>query len=94
LTGSGNTVTATLIPVVTSTGGVVYKDVTLQFVADAAGNLTLASGFPKVVPSATFITSTFKAGRYYYCVINEVRRKMGNKVVGEANTAQSAYARW
>jgi len=64
LTGSGNTVTATLIPIVTSTGAVVYKDVTLQFVADAAGNLTLASGFPKVALSATFITSTFKAGRY------------------------------
>jgi hypothetical protein len=64
LTGSGNTITATLVPVVTSTGAIVYKDVILQFNADAGGNLTLASGFPKVGPSPTPLTSSFKAGRY------------------------------
>lgn len=64
LTGFGDTVTATLVPVVTSTGVIVYKNVTLQFNVDASGNLTLAAGFPQVGPSPTPIVSSFHAGRY------------------------------
>ncbi len=62
LIGSGNSITATLVPVVTSTGAIVYKNVTLQFNVDASGNLTLAS--TQIAPSVTPITSSFRPGRY------------------------------
>ncbi len=64
LTGSGNTITATQIPVVTATGVTVYENLTLQFNADANGNLSIASGFPQIIPAPTLITSGFKAGTY------------------------------
>ena len=64
LTGSGNTVTAVRIPVVTATGSTIYKNMTLQFNVDSAVNLTLASGYPKVVLAPSPIMSSFKVGRY------------------------------
>jgi len=64
LTGSGNTVLATRVPVVTSTGAIVYKDVTLLFAADANGGLTLAPGYPHVVDSPNLLVSSFKPGNY------------------------------
>jgi hypothetical protein len=64
LTGSGNTITATQIPVVTATGVTVYENLTLQFNSDANGNLTIASGFPQIIPAPTLITSGFKTGTY------------------------------
>jgi hypothetical protein len=64
LTGSGNTITATQIPVVTAFGATVYLNATLQFNVDANGNLTISSGFPQIVAAPTLITSGFKAGRY------------------------------
>ena len=62
-TGSGNTITAVRVPIVTSTG-TIYKNITLLFNVDSSGNLTLASGYPKFVVSAPSITSSFKAGPY------------------------------
>ena len=64
LTGSGNTINATQIPVVTATGVVVYVNATLQFNVDANGNLTLASGYPQISPAPTLLTAGFKAGKY------------------------------
>jgi hypothetical protein len=64
LTGSGNTITATQIPVVTATGAVVYLSATLQFNVDANGNLTLSTGYPQVSAAPTLITGGFKAGTY------------------------------
>jgi hypothetical protein len=64
LTGSGNTITATGVPVVLAGGVTVYENVTLQFNSDANGNLTLASGFPQVVAAPSLVTSGFKAGNY------------------------------
>jgi hypothetical protein len=64
LTGSGNVITAIRVPVVTSAGKVVYKDVTVQFDVDSAGDLTLTGGFPEVVASKTPLTSHFIAGNY------------------------------
>jgi hypothetical protein len=58
LTGSGNVITAIRVPVVTSTGQVIYEDVTVQFHVDSAGNLTLISGFPTVVNSKTLLGDT------------------------------------
>jgi hypothetical protein len=64
LTGSGNTITATQIPVVTATGAIVYLSATLQFNVDANGGLTLSTGYPQVSAAPTVITGNFKAGRY------------------------------
>jgi hypothetical protein len=61
LTGSGNTITATQIPVVTATGVTVYENLTLQFDADANGNLTISQGFPQTIPAPTILSSGFKA---------------------------------
>jgi hypothetical protein len=64
LTGSGDTITATEVPVLTSSGTTVYKNVTTQFNVDSAGNLTLAAGFPQVVAASPPSFSSFKAGNY------------------------------
>jgi hypothetical protein len=64
LTGSGNMITATQVPVVLAGGVTVYENITLQFNSDANGNLTLAPGFPQVIPAPTLLTGGFKAGHY------------------------------
>jgi hypothetical protein len=64
LTGSGNTITATQLPVVTATGITVYVNVTLQFNVDANGNLTVSNGYPQVIPAPPAVSSGFKAGTY------------------------------
>jgi hypothetical protein len=64
LTATGNTINASWIPVVTSTGATIYKDFTLQFNVDASGNLTVTSGYPKVVASPTNLVASFRAGTY------------------------------
>jgi hypothetical protein len=64
LTGSGNTMTATQVPVVTTSGVVVYVNATIQFNVDANGNLTVATGFPQITAAPSTIVSNFKAGRY------------------------------
>jgi hypothetical protein len=64
LTGSGNTVTASWVPVVTASGTTIYKNVTLSFNVDASGNLTLAPGYPQVIPAPVVLVSSFKSGNY------------------------------
>lgn len=64
LTGSGNTIFAARVPVINSVGVAKYFDVTLQFNVDLNGNLTLATGYPRIVGSQTLIVSNFKAGNY------------------------------
>ncbi len=63
LTGSGDTIVATWVPVVT-TSGTVYKNIVLQFSFDADGNLILAPGYPQVSKAPAIIVSDFKAGTY------------------------------
>lgn len=63
LTGSGNSVTANWVPVVTSKG-TIYKNLTLLFDVDSSGNLTVAPNYPKVVLSPSPIASSFIAGKY------------------------------
>lgn len=63
LTASGNAITATWVPIVTA-NGTVYKNVTFLFDVDASGDLTLAAGYPQVVPSPVVVVSSFKAGNY------------------------------
>ena len=64
LTGSGNTMTATRVPVRISSSLTIYVDITTQFNVDLNGNLTLSAGYPQIVPSATLLTGNFKAGTY------------------------------
>src|ERR1700757_2832073 len=61
LTGSGNTIAATWLPIVTATGTTIYKNLTLQFNVDAAGNLTVAAGYPHTVPAPLVQVSSFRA---------------------------------
>jgi len=63
LTGSGNTISATNVPVVIS-GVTVYVNVTMQFNVDHNGNLTLSSGYPQVVAAPNLLSASFKAGTY------------------------------
>ena len=62
LTGTGNTITGVIVPVVTSTGALVYQNVTLQFNVSATGVLSLAS--IQAVPTPISPISSFEAGRY------------------------------
>jgi hypothetical protein len=64
LTGTGNTITATWLPVITSTGQTIYENVTLQFDVDSKGNLTISPGYPQVIQSPPSLTSSFRAGKY------------------------------
>jgi hypothetical protein len=63
LTGTGNTITATWVPVVTSTG-TVYQNVTLEFTVESNGTLKVAGGYPKVVATPPVVVSSFEAGNY------------------------------
>lgn len=49
LTGSGNTITATRVAVVTPGGNTIYKNVTLRFDVDPDGNLTLSPDHPQLL---------------------------------------------
>ena len=64
LTASGNTINAIQVPVVLASGVTVYVNISMQFVADFTGNLTLAAGFPQVSRSPILLTGSFVAGRY------------------------------
>jgi hypothetical protein len=64
LTSSTDTVNATRVPVVDSTGKIHYWDVSLLFDANSAGDLTLAAGYPKISKSANPNSANFKAGTY------------------------------
>jgi hypothetical protein len=63
ITASVDTIVASWVPVVTATK-TTYQDVTIVFSVDASGNLTVAPGYPKIVPAPSVIVSNFKAGTY------------------------------
>jgi hypothetical protein len=64
VTGSGNTITMTRVPVITSSGQTVYQDITLQFDNDGSGNLSLTAGYPIFALSPNLLVSSFVAGPY------------------------------
>jgi len=64
LIGQNKTITATQVPIQTSTGAFIYKDVTIQINVDAAGNLTYATTSPLATLSPMLSASTFRAGIY------------------------------
>jgi len=63
LTASGNTVTASWVPVVTSSG-TSYVNMVIQFDVAGDGTLTIAPGYPQIVPSPIILVSNFMAGNY------------------------------
>ena len=63
LTGSGNTITATMLPVVTSTG-ISYFNVVVEFDVAANGTLTVAPGYPTVAKAPRPLIGNFLAGSY------------------------------
>ena len=64
MTGSGSTITASRVPVVTAAGNTIYKNVTIQFDVDSDGNLTLSPEYPKLSDAPPLVVSSFKAGSY------------------------------
>jgi hypothetical protein len=64
LSGSGNTITATRVPVVISATQTIYVDIAIQFNSDANGVLTIANGFPQINQSPNLLTGGFQAGTY------------------------------
>ena len=64
LTGSGNTINATRVPVAISSSLTVYVDITMKFDVDSNGNLTVSAGHPQIAPSPTLLTGSFVAGKY------------------------------
>ncbi|HKD68563.1 MAG TPA: hypothetical protein VKB84_17095 [Candidatus Binataceae bacterium] len=62
--GLNKEITATQVPVQTSTGTIIYKDVTIQINVDAAGNLTYATAAPIATLSPTLTASNIRAGIY------------------------------
>jgi hypothetical protein len=62
ITGAGDVVTATRIPVQTSTGSILYYDVTTTFGVTSAGALSVLS--TTIAPAASPIISNFQAGTY------------------------------
>jgi hypothetical protein len=63
LTGTTNTINATLVPVVTSSG-TVYKNLTFQVTVSSTGVITIVAGSPTVVASPTTQAAGFEAGTY------------------------------
>jgi hypothetical protein len=94
LTGSGNTITLTRVPVITASGQTVYQDVTLQFDNDGNGNITLTSGFPMFALSPSLQVSSFQPGKYAGPVTmlngNSFITVSGPGVVNGGSTAWSA----
>jgi hypothetical protein len=64
IVGSGATLTITNVPVQTSTGSIVYKDITIVFDAAVGGHLSIAAGYPQEQPAISPILSNFVAGNY------------------------------
>jgi len=63
ITGTGDTITVTRLPVVTSTG-TTYVNVVVQFDVAADGTLTISSGYPQIVASPSTLIHGFLAGNY------------------------------
>lgn len=81
LTASGNTINAIQVPVVLASGIIVYLNLSMQFVVDSTGNLTLASGYPQVSQSPILLTGTFVAGKYLESGNNSVINVTGPGVL-------------
>ena len=64
ITGSGNSLSASYIPVVLANGTTIYKNLSINFNVDSLGNLTIASGYPVVSTAQSPLVSAFQSGTY------------------------------
>jgi len=64
IVASGNTITATQVPVVLSSGATDYVNLTIQFDVSASGKLTVSAGYPQDFASPSLLASSFTAGTY------------------------------
>jgi hypothetical protein len=64
VTGTSNVINVTMLPVVSSSGAITYKNLTLQFNVSSSGAITVASGSPKVVAAPVPQAANFLAGTY------------------------------
>ncbi len=64
ITGSGNSLVLTRVPVVSSTRVVSYHNLTLQFDVSSSCVFTLAGGYPQSLLSPIPIPSNFRPGKY------------------------------
>ena len=62
--GFEDMIRAIRVPLRTIDGKTLYRDITLKFNMDTDGTLTIAEGYPAVVPSPTPMVSTFQPGKY------------------------------
>jgi hypothetical protein len=64
ITGADNRISVSRVPVINSTGVVTYKDVTINFIVDNTGVLTMPPFNPIITASPSLVTNGFKAGNY------------------------------
>jgi len=62
--GFEDTIRAIRVPLRTPDGKTLYRDITLRFSMGTDGTLTIAEGYPAIVPSPTPMVSTFQSGKY------------------------------
>ncbi|QNT68697.1 hypothetical protein [Defluviicoccus vanus] len=64
ISGAATTIRVNRVPVRTQAGTIIYKDISLPFIVDGKGNVTLDQVGLSIVASPTLITSAFKPGTY------------------------------
>lgn len=64
ITGIGNTITASRVPITISPGKTIYKNITFKFNLDPEGNLFLPEGNPQIEDAPQLVISSFRAGKY------------------------------
>jgi hypothetical protein len=88
--GLNKSITATQVPIQTSTGAFIYKDVTIQFNVDAAGNLTYATTTPTATLAPTLSSANIRAGIY----TDAENSGFGIQVSGPAPIGSGGEAQW
>jgi hypothetical protein len=64
IVGADDTISATRIPVTSASGRISYVDITLPFLVDGTGRVTLNTAGVTIVPSPRVLVGAFRAGRY------------------------------
>jgi hypothetical protein len=89
LTSTTDTINVTQLPVVTSTG-TQYVNVTILFNVASDGTLTIAPGYPQIVPATIPLALHFEAGNYF-----GGGAQSGYEItVGGPGLAQAANTEW
>jgi hypothetical protein len=90
ITAAGDTVTATRIPVQTSSGSILYYDVTAIYGITSVGALSVVS--TTIKPSVSPIISNFQAGTYVAPGTLNFTDRLTGPGIGEAGTTAWTFA--